>query len=237
MLGLTASFFPTIGQSSCKCLYLTSSSPVEEKRPEPEETPMDIRYGLISADSHVVTGKDAFVSRMSKSKWGDRIPQVIEVESKGRRVHRWAVNGKSLGGRGVCNCPAVKESRAIREDFLPPVSLCVRLAARDQEPGGASRKTAGHQSIRLFLGCDHPHAGQVLESGSGKRMCGFCRSQARHGCRRSSAAKSTAHSSAPTTFRRFWNQDVAEVEDHLGQRCDGHILRIDEIDKSGYIGK
>jgi hypothetical protein len=43
---------------------------------------MDIRYGLISADSHVVTDKDAFVSRMPKSKWGDRIPQVIEVDTR-----------------------------------------------------------------------------------------------------------------------------------------------------------
>ncbi len=68
---------------------------------------MDIRYGLISADSHVVMDKDAFVKRMSKSKWGDRVPQLMEVESKGRLVHRWVVNAKSLGGRGVCNCPAV----------------------------------------------------------------------------------------------------------------------------------
>ena len=68
---------------------------------------MEIRYGLISADSHVVTDKNAFVERMSKTKWGERIPQIVEVQSKGQTVHRWAVNGKPLGGRGVCNCPAV----------------------------------------------------------------------------------------------------------------------------------
>jgi predicted TIM-barrel fold metal-dependent hydrolase len=44
---------------------------------------------------------------MAKSKWGNRIPQVIEVEGKGQLVHRWAVNGKPLQGRGVCDCPAV----------------------------------------------------------------------------------------------------------------------------------
>jgi uncharacterized protein len=68
---------------------------------------MDIRYGLISADSHVVTDKNAFVERMSKSKWGERIPQVVQVDHKGQTVDRWAVYGKPLRGRGVCNCPAV----------------------------------------------------------------------------------------------------------------------------------
>lgn len=68
---------------------------------------MEIRNGLISSDSHVVTDKNAFVERMSKSKFGDRIPRVIEVDSKGQFVHRWTVNGKPFSGRGVCNCPAV----------------------------------------------------------------------------------------------------------------------------------
>jgi len=68
---------------------------------------MQIEYGLISADSHVVTDRNAFVGRMAKSRWGDRIPQVVEVEDNGQIVHRWAVNGKPLRGRGVCNCPAI----------------------------------------------------------------------------------------------------------------------------------
>jgi predicted TIM-barrel fold metal-dependent hydrolase len=68
---------------------------------------MEIKHGLISADSHVVTDKNAFVDRMSKAKWGDRIPQVVEVDDQGRSVHRWAVNGRPLKSRGVCNCPAV----------------------------------------------------------------------------------------------------------------------------------
>ena len=68
---------------------------------------MDIRYGLISADSHVVTDRNAFVERMSKARWGDRIPRVVEVENRDQLVHRWAVNGKALRSRGVCNCPAI----------------------------------------------------------------------------------------------------------------------------------
>jgi uncharacterized protein len=68
---------------------------------------MEIKHGLISADSHVVTDKNAFVDRMSEAKWGDRVPQVVEVNDNGRSVHRWAVNGRPLKSRGVCNCPAV----------------------------------------------------------------------------------------------------------------------------------
>src|SRR5438309_11537543 len=68
---------------------------------------MEIHYGLISADSHVVTEPNAFLSRMSKSKFGERIPQIKEIDNKGTKVERWVVNGRALHARGVCNCPAV----------------------------------------------------------------------------------------------------------------------------------
>jgi uncharacterized protein len=68
---------------------------------------MKIRFGLISADSHVVTEPNAFLSRMSKTKFGERIPQIKEVEIKGGKVERWFVHERPLHTRGVCNCPAV----------------------------------------------------------------------------------------------------------------------------------
>jgi predicted TIM-barrel fold metal-dependent hydrolase len=68
---------------------------------------MKIKHGLISADSHVVTEPDAFLRRMSKSQFGERIPQIKEVEISGAKVERWFVNGRPLTTRGVCNCPAV----------------------------------------------------------------------------------------------------------------------------------
>ena len=68
---------------------------------------MEIHHGLISADSHVVTERNAFLDRMSKSRFGERIPQIAEVESKDTKVERWVVNGRPLKTRGVCNCPAV----------------------------------------------------------------------------------------------------------------------------------
>ena len=60
---------------------------------------MEIHHGLISADSHVVTERNAFLDRMSKSKFGERIPQIKEVEDKGVKVERWFVNGKPLRTR------------------------------------------------------------------------------------------------------------------------------------------
>jgi hypothetical protein len=42
--------------------------------------PMEIKFGLISADSHAAFHRDDFTSRMSASKWGDRIPHVASRE-------------------------------------------------------------------------------------------------------------------------------------------------------------
>ena len=67
---------------------------------------MEIKFGLISADSHCGFDRDAFTSRMSADKWGERIPQVKEVEEDGRKVHRWCVYGKPRGDN-VGNCPAL----------------------------------------------------------------------------------------------------------------------------------
>lgn len=77
---------------------------------------MEIKYGLISCDSHAQPDKDAFISRMSKAKWGDAIPHLIETTDKAhmavpfdRPVQRWVVNGQVVGTRGVVNCPTVMD--------------------------------------------------------------------------------------------------------------------------------
>jgi predicted TIM-barrel fold metal-dependent hydrolase len=71
---------------------------------------MQIKYGLISADSHVVLDRDAYTRRMSAIRWGDRIPQVVETEHRGKTVSAWRVDGKLFGvGRGVTNCPAAMD--------------------------------------------------------------------------------------------------------------------------------
>ena len=55
---------------------------------------LEIKFGLISSDSHGQLDKDAYTSRMSKSKWGDRIPHVVEV-----RDEKFTIPGRTLGGQ------------------------------------------------------------------------------------------------------------------------------------------
>ncbi len=77
---------------------------------------MEVKYGLISCDSHAQPHKNAFLDRMSKQKWGDKIPQLKETSDKAnmavpydRTVDRWYVNGELVGNRGVVNCPTVMD--------------------------------------------------------------------------------------------------------------------------------
>lgn len=103
---------------------------------------MDIKYGLISCDSHAQLDKDAWTSRMSKTKWADRIPQIVEVKEEGfdHPVHRWTVNGK-VRGDTVCNCPAAMEGGVERgyypqrwEEVPPKVYVPLeRLKALDED--------------------------------------------------------------------------------------------------------
>lgn len=75
---------------------------------------MKIKYGAISGDSHAQLSQDAFTGRMSRLRWGDRIPQVREIQLEGRPVERWVVDGRVAGKRGVCNCPAAMDDPSRR---------------------------------------------------------------------------------------------------------------------------
>ena len=76
---------------------------------------MEIKYGLISCDSHAQPDADAFLKRMPK-KWGDAVPHIAETDDKAHMrvaqegsVERWSINGQIVGDRGVCNCPTVMD--------------------------------------------------------------------------------------------------------------------------------
>jgi predicted TIM-barrel fold metal-dependent hydrolase len=66
---------------------------------------MEIKFGLISADSHAAFGRDDFTSRMS-AKWAERAPRVAESEHDGEKVDGWSIYGRPPG-ETVCNCPAL----------------------------------------------------------------------------------------------------------------------------------
>jgi predicted TIM-barrel fold metal-dependent hydrolase len=74
---------------------------------------MEVKFGLFSCDSHAQLDRDAWTKRMSKEKWGERIPQIVEVNEDGGTVDRWMVNGK-VRSEWVCNCPAAMEGGVAR---------------------------------------------------------------------------------------------------------------------------
>ena len=71
------------------------------------EGTVEIKYGLISADSHAAFDRHDFTSRMSAAKWGDKIPQVVPSPKEGE--DGWSVYGRRPSGeeRGLANCPAL----------------------------------------------------------------------------------------------------------------------------------
>ena len=108
---------------------------------------MKIKYGLISCDSHAQLHKDTWTSRMSKAKFGDKIPQLRETTDKehmirasDKPVERWFVNGKVVGERGTVNCPTVmgdpmRKTFPQRWDEVPPIVYdpVERLKALDDD--------------------------------------------------------------------------------------------------------
>ena len=80
---------------------------------------MNLKYGLISVDDHVQETPDVWTSRLSKSKWGDRIPH---VESNSHGGERWVVDGQPLDLPGVALANATLPDRgrdARRWDEVP----------------------------------------------------------------------------------------------------------------------
>jgi predicted TIM-barrel fold metal-dependent hydrolase len=59
---------------------------------------MQLKYGLISADDHVYEHPEVWTSRMSKQKWGDRVPH-IETQADG--TQHWLIAGQPIGLPGT----------------------------------------------------------------------------------------------------------------------------------------
>jgi predicted TIM-barrel fold metal-dependent hydrolase len=80
---------------------------------------VEVRFGLISCDSHAQVDKDAWTSRVSREKFGDWIPHIVEVREEGKKqlIERWKVKGK-VSGSSVCNCPAAMEG-GVERGYYP----------------------------------------------------------------------------------------------------------------------
>jgi predicted TIM-barrel fold metal-dependent hydrolase len=69
---------------------------------------MELKYGFVSVDDHVSEPPDLWTSRLSKDKWGERIPH---VERKSDGSERWLIDGQPLGVGGVALAGAAMPDR------------------------------------------------------------------------------------------------------------------------------
>src|ERR1700674_3337519 len=68
---------------------------------------MAFEYKRIDVDSHCQEKPDAWTSRMSKAKWGDRIPQIVEKD--GREI--WMCDGRVMMNGWLSLCHGVIPDR------------------------------------------------------------------------------------------------------------------------------
>ena len=71
---------------------------------------MGLQYGFISADDHVQEHPDVWTRRLSKAKWGDRIPHISRSTDGSER---WVVDGQPLDIPGVAVAGAAMPDRAV----------------------------------------------------------------------------------------------------------------------------
>ncbi|MGH7767257.1 MAG: amidohydrolase family protein [Candidatus Binatia bacterium] len=94
---------------------------------------MQLKYGLISVDDHVQEPPDLWTSRLSKSKWGDRIPR---LERAADGTEHWIVDGQTVLDGRAANAGALMADRnrePARWQEVPPAAYLPseRLKAMD----------------------------------------------------------------------------------------------------------
>jgi hypothetical protein len=63
---------------------------------------------FISVDEHIQEQPNVWTKRLSRSKWGDRIPH---IDSNSSGVDRWIVDGREVPLDGVADCGAAMPER------------------------------------------------------------------------------------------------------------------------------
>src|SRR5262245_62384731 len=83
---------------------------------------MKLKYGLISVDDHIQETPDLWTRRLSKNRWGDRIPYLQRLNDG---TERWVVDGQPLldGAAGRAGALMVDRNREpSRWDNVPPAA-------------------------------------------------------------------------------------------------------------------
>jgi len=94
--------------------------------------------GFVSADDHVVEAADVWTSRLSKSRWGDRIPHLADLPDGSQQ---WAVDGQPLPLRLASLAGATQRDRTSeprRWNELDPAVLRPGARLKSMDVDGAS---------------------------------------------------------------------------------------------------
>jgi predicted TIM-barrel fold metal-dependent hydrolase len=83
---------------------------------------MQLKYGLISVDDHIQEPPDLWTQRLSKNRWGDRIPH---LERTGDGTEQWIVDGRLLLEGSTARSGALMADRnrePTRWEEVPPAA-------------------------------------------------------------------------------------------------------------------
>ncbi|HEX5607913.1 MAG TPA: amidohydrolase family protein [Candidatus Binatia bacterium] len=70
---------------------------------------MELKHGVVSADDHVQEHPEVWTSRMSRAKWGDRIPHLARMDDGSEE---WMIEGWRIPLYGVALANAAMDDRA-----------------------------------------------------------------------------------------------------------------------------
>ena len=141
---------------------------------------MELKYGVVSVDDHVQEHPEVWTSRLSKAKWGDRIPHLAE-QADGSQV--WEIDGQGVPMRGVASAGAMMPDRnqePQRWDQVPAAAYqpAARLQAMDADgvdcsvlyptvPGVAGQHFGAIEDAQLELACVQAYNDFLVEEWAG----------------------------------------------------------------------
>jgi predicted TIM-barrel fold metal-dependent hydrolase len=149
---------------------------------------MQLRYGFISVDDHVQEPPDLWTKRLSKNRWGDRVPRI----ERDNGVERWVVDGKVLLDGGPARVAGLMDDRnhePKRWEDVPPAAYRPdeRLKAMDAAgvdcsvlypsvAGSAGQNFARLGDPELELACVQAYNDWLIDewAGASKRFVPQC---------------------------------------------------------------
>ncbi len=97
---------------------------------------LKMQYGVVSADDHIQEAPDVWTNRMSKAKFGDDIPHIVELPDG---TQTWSLGGNAKGFGGLARVSGVNPNVKRWEDVpRSTYEVSERLKVLDQEELDAS---------------------------------------------------------------------------------------------------